>query len=356
MEGLEIFMLAYGLDEDKPYASTTIAVALSDAGGEPSFTLIGPASHVLLTLVNAVIIDDQTVVLFPVSSRVVLATPRGELPGSVNVGPGRPNIEDKIRDELLPDEVKQSYGRGIASPQAEVEPEDNERGGGGNSIIDISSLLRELASRLTNPEYPGAGGRGASIPHSGIADDSNTAAIVASPIGRLGITYEDFARIAEALRLNLPSASAGDGLEGGEVLVPVSPIERAGSSLGLVIAAVLVFGTIALAAAYAPDLRRAIVSRLVLSRGYSVEGAVESCFREALQVLKDMGLKREPWETPREFLARVEGSLEAEQVYAMRYITSLYERHRYGGWEPSTGELEECIRSVEALRSRGRGG
>ncbi|BAA79036.2 hypothetical protein APE_0125.1 [Aeropyrum pernix K1] len=356
VEGLEVFLLAYGLDEDEPYASKTIAVGLLDSGGEPRIVVMGPASHVLLTLVNAVIIDRDVVVLFPVSSQVVIMSAQsGGLPSGVEIGPGRPGIEDKIRDEFLPEEVKESYSRGVSGQTVNGEYQDSENEGGEDKIVDISSLLKELASRLTKQGGQGSGDTGSYLP-SGGAVGSGTAAIVASPIGKLGITYEDFARIADILRLDLPEAQAEGDLEGGEVLVPVSPLERAGSSMGLVLTAVAVLGVITLTASYAPEIRRTLSARLAMSRGSAAASAAEVCYRAALEVLETQGLRRMPWETPREFLVRAEKSLVDEQVYAMRYITWLYELHRYGGLKPSPGEAEECMRMVEALRARGRDG
>jgi hypothetical protein len=84
---------------------------------------------------------------------------------------------------------------------------------------------------------------------------------------------------------------------------------------------------------------------------------IRRIYRAMLQVGRDLGVRRSPWVTPREYQPRLAGAIpEAADDVAM--VTEVYERVRYGAWEPTEADVASVesvlarIKSAAARRSR----
>jgi hypothetical protein len=84
-------------------------------------------------------------------------------------------------------------------------------------------------------------------------------------------------------------------------------------------------------------------------------GAIRRIYRELLRLGTSLGVPRPAWATPREHDPRLREVLPGAEE-DVGFLTSAYERVRYGGWRPSADEVREAeealARASSAARSR----
>ncbi len=344
-------LLAAGFDPEKKYASTEIVVGGSCQG----ITIRGPASHVVITLVNSVVAGD-TVVLVPVSSKVKIS---GAIPSSEGAGPSvnpalNPEFEDKIRQELFPEDPYPYTPRDVEGVSEEV-IEDGEAGeaSGDDSagIVDLRDILSELARRLGDASSEGSAG---SIPGGAEIGGGSEASIAGRIAGSIGITFQDIQKLSEILNVDFPMGYTGGG-EPGSVVVPSSPFTLGREGLAFTIAGLALFTLVSATVFYGPSLARELkfLSRRLVRRQYPSE--IEECYWKAVRELSKIVVKEE-WETPREHLRKVAERLgsPSEAIVAYSSIVNLYERVRYGGMDASKEDVLVCWSNLGVIKSDSR--
>lgn len=343
-----LMLVAYGFDQNKRFASTTLVVS---GCGE---VISGPASHVVLTLVNAIIVEDLAV-LIPISSHVKLETGSptdSEIPANPALAR---DFSEKLRSELFPEDLQYeappdgglAEGPGEGVEVAEGSGGDNDKS---ESVFDASWLLRELARQLNAAAIEGGFGSGGISPVGGSVSEARVSGRIA---GVIDVGYEDIARISEILNIEFPLSSVEGGGSPGALVVPEGESYGVVEGIAVVAALSLALGLAVVSVAYAPralPIARRVLLR-VTGRLSNYEDVIE-CYWEAVDHLGNVAGKM-PWETPREHLERVRGVLGpgSERYLAFSRIVNVYEIVRYGGVEPSREMVDECRSSLRVVKS-----